>query len=204
MCSSEGLYNPGNFLAAFGLNDTSFPHLTRPSHIRRLTGRDAGTTATSTPRNHSGLYARMVYPSKPTAALFVDSGRPAGANRGKGFACSIADDLQFEQTVSRASSCSRSGGVAVLASMPSIVSRICQGAMRRQWGHRNTTIVTVGSSTKVEGVLTAVHPTSLAGIFNHSKETNTNWKCRGKCELYAPETKCTRRAAILAHNAVAC
>ena len=101
----------------------------------------------------------------------------------------------------RTSSSSRSGGerVAVLLSIPSRFSRIYRGA-RWQWGHRNTTTVTFGSSTKVEGVLSAVHPTSFPGTFKHQKQTNANWKCSGECEVYAPGKKCVRWAAILAHD----
>ena len=51
----------------------------------------------------------------------------------------------------------------------------------------------------MEGV-SAVHPTSFSGTFKHPKETNATWKTSGECELYAPETKCYRRAAIPAHS----
>ena len=127
--------------------------------------------------------------------------RLRSTTRGKGFACWIADDLQFEQIVCRPSSCSRSGGqrVAVLSSMPSRFSRICRG-VRWRWGHRKNTTITFGSSTKAEGVLCAVHPTSFPGTFKHPQETNANWKSGGECELYAPEKKCVRRAAILVHD----
>ena len=76
--------------------------------------------------------------------------------------------------------------------------------MRWQWGHTKTTIITLGSNTEVEGVLTAVHPTSFPRAFKHPKETNANWKISGEYELYAPETKCIRRAAIPAHDEGTC
>ncbi|MEP4442978.1 MAG: hypothetical protein ABJ059_05925, partial [Hyphomicrobiales bacterium] len=59
---------------------------------------------------------------------------------------------------------------------------------------------TFRSSTKVESVLSAAHPTSFPWMFKHPKETDANWKFSGDCELYAPETKCVRRAANLAHD----
>ena len=52
----------------------------------------------------------------------------------------------------------------------------------------------------MEGVLTAVHPTSFPETFKHPKETKADWKISGECELYAPEMKCIRRAAFPAHN----
>ena len=73
-----------------------------------------------------------------------------------------------------------------------------------QRGRRKTTMITFGTSKKVEGVLTAVHPTSFPATFMHPKEANENWKFGGECELYAPEMKLVRRAAILAHNDGAC
>ena len=82
--------------------------------------------------------------------------------------------------------------VATLSSMPV--------GMRWPWRHRNTTIIPVSGSTKVEGLLSAVHPTSFPEIIKHRKAKNAHWKHNEECELYAPEKKCFRRAVILVHD----